>query len=345
MASSAALEFALTAPKAEVHLHIEGTLEPELAFRLAARNGLTLPFASPDALRAAMAFHDLQGFLDLYYACAEALRTEDDFAELAFDYLSRAKRAGVVRADISFDPQSHIPRGIAFETVLGGLEKGIARGREELGIDAGLVMCFLRHLPEPDALELFEAARPHLHRIDGVGLDSGERGNPPAKFAKVYAECRAAGKRLTAHAAEEGPAAYVTEALDVLKVERIDHGVRAAEDPEVVARLARDGVPLTVCPVSNVRLGVFKKLEDHTLPVLLAAGVKVCLNSDDPAYFGGYLDHVIREVHRAFGWDLETWHRVLRNSIDACWAPEEKKAGWIRELDAAEARAAGRPTK
>jgi adenosine deaminase len=335
----AVLEFALSAPKAELHLHLEGTLEPELAFRLATRNGIKLPYNSVEELKHAYNFSDLQSFLDLYYGCAAVLVSEDDFAELAWEYLSRVSHFGVVHAELSFDPQAHLPRGISFGTIIAGLEKGCARGLKELGISTRLVMCFLRHLPESDALKTLEEAMPFIDRITGVGLDSGERGNPPHLFKEVYAKCRGLNKHLTCHEGEEGPAGNITEALDVLKVGRIDHGVRAVDDPEVVARLAREKIPLTCCPLSNVRLCVFKELKDHTLPKLIEAGCKVTINSDDPAYLGGYLDDSIRACHETFQWDVGTWYGLLRNSLEASWVEEGEKERWIRDLDAQRVKA------
>lgn len=338
-AHEACLDFTLSAPKAELHLHIEGTLEPELAFRLAQKNGIKLPFETVEDLRHAYHFQNLQGFLDLYYGCAAVLVTEDDFAELAWEYLSRVKRAGVVHAELSFDPQSHLVRGIDFGTVVNGLQKGCQRGKTELGISTRLIMCFLRHLPESDAIKTLEAAKPHLDKITGFGLDSGEEGNPPHLFKDLFASCKSLGKHLTAHAAEEGPPSNITEALDILHVERIDHGVKSIEDPAVVARLAREGIPMTCCPLSNVRLCVFDELKDHSLPKLLAAGCKVTINSDDPAYFMSYLDDNIKALHETFGFDVATWYTLLRNSLDACWAEKSEKEAWIKELDAQKVKA------
>ena len=338
MSSSRALAFALAAPKAELHLHIEGSLEPELAFALARRNGIALPYADIDALRAAYDFSDLQSFLDLYYACADVLRTEEDFRDLMLAYLARAAADGVVQAEIFFDPQTHLARGVPFTTMFEGLASGAAQAKVQSGISTKLILCFLRHLSEEDAFATLEAALPFMDRIAGLGLDSSEKGHPPAKFERVFARCRDLGKPVVAHAGEEGPPAYIWEALDLLKVSRIDHGVRASEDAALMARLAAEGMPLTVCPLSNVRLRVFDTMKDHTLPALLAAGLKVTINSDDPAYFGGYLGENIRAVQAAFGFDIDTWYRLLRNSLEASFASEAEKAGWIAKLD--EARAA-----
>jgi len=327
------LELACRMPKAELHVHIEGTLEPDLAFALARRNGIVLPYADEAALRAAYDFDSLQSFLDLYYACADVLRTADDFRDLMLAYLERAAADNVVHAEIFFDPQTHTARGIAFRTVLDGLEEGLRIGRQRWGISGLLILCFLRHLSEEEAFATLAEAEPWLDRIHGFGLDSSEKGHPPSKFARVFARCRELGKPVVAHAGEEGPPAYVVEALDLLGSARIDHGVRSVEDPELVARLAREAIPLTVCPLSNLRLCVFGSMAEHTLPQLLAAGVRVTVNSDDPAYFGGYLNDNIRAVQAAFGFDAATWQRIARNSFEASFVDAAQKAAWIAELD------------
>jgi len=328
------LDFALRCPKAELHLHIEGSLEPELAFALAERNGIRLPYADVDALRAAYDFADLQSFLDLYYACADVLRTAADFRDLMLAYLARAHADGIVHAEIFFDPQTHTARGIRFQTVLEGLEAGAAEGLARWGISSRLIVCFLRHLSEEDGFATLAEVEPFIARIHGFGLDSSERGHPPSKFERLFARCRALGKPVVAHAGEEGPPAYIYEALDLLKVARIDHGVRASEDPALLQRLARERMPLTVCPLSNVRLCVFARMEQHTLPQLLAAGLNITLNSDDPAYFGGYLGDNIRAVQAAFHWNAATWYQLARNSLEASFASPAERAGWIARLDA-----------
>jgi adenosine deaminase len=329
-----ALQLALTMPKAELHVHIEGTLEPALAFALARRNGITLPYADEAALAAAYNFDSLQSFLDLYYACADVLRTADDFRDLMLAYLARAAADNVIHAEIFFDPQTHTARGIPFTTVLDGLEDGLKLGQARWGISGRLILCFLRHLSEEDAFATLAEAEPHLARIDGFGLDSSEQGNPPSKFQRVFARCRELGKPVVAHAGEEGPPAYIREALDLLGSKRIDHGVRALEDAALVERLVREGVPLTVCPLSNIRLCVFKTMAEHTLGTLLAQGVKVTLNSDDPAYFGGYLNDNIRAVQAAFQFDAATWQQLARNSFEASFASDAEKTRWIEQLDA-----------
>jgi adenosine deaminase len=324
--------FARSLPKAELHLHIEGTLEPEMMFAFAARNGIALPYATVDELRAAYSFTDLQSFLDIYYAGAAVLRTERDFDGLMTAYLRRAGADGVRRAEIFFDPQTHTDRGVGFDVFMPGFLNAIDRCRAELGIDSALIMCFLRHLPVEAAIETFEAAAPYLRRLLGVGLDSSEVGHPPEDFAPVFDRARAAGLHTVAHAGEEGPAAYVWGALDHLGAERIDHGVRAADDDALVARLVDSAVPLTMCPLSNLALGVVARLEDHNLKAMLGRGVKVTINSDDPAYFGGYIHANYVATARALGLSRDDLVRLAANSIEASFAPGADKAAWLAEL-------------
>ncbi|MFD8865657.1 adenosine deaminase [Streptomyces sp. NPDC059590] len=324
-------------PKAELHLHIEGTLEPELAFALAERNGVELPYASQDELRAAYSFTDLQDFLDLYYALMAVLRTEDDFADLANAYLARARAQGVRHAEIFFDPQAHTARGVAIGTVIGGLSRALDAAERTYGITTRLIMCFLRDESAESALETFESARPYLDRLTAVGLDSAEVGNPPSKFREVYARAREAGLKCVAHAGEEGPPAYVWEALDILGVDRVDHGVRSLEDEALVARLVADQVPLTVCPLSNVRLRVVDRLEDHPLRAMLDAGLLVTVNSDDPAYFGGYAGDNFDAVRDALRLDDATLRTLARNSFRASFLDEGTRAAYLKEVDAYEA--------
>jgi adenosine deaminase len=321
-------------PKAELHLHIEGTLEPELIFELARRNGVSLAYADVDALRRAYAFTDLQSFLDLYYAGCGVLRTEQDFFDLAWAYFRRAARDNVVRAEPFFDPQTHTARGVGFDVFMPGLLAASRRARDELGMHVGWILCFLRHLPEDDALRTLEAALPWREHLLGVGLDSSERGNPPEKFARVFTRAGALGLRRVAHAGEEGPAAYVRDALDLLRAERIDHGVRSTDDPALMRRLASDRIPLTVCPLSNVRLRVFPDLASHNLPDLLRSGLMVTIHSDDPAYFGGYINDNLLQLfaaHPAMGGTQA--YAVLRNSLEASFAPDADRARWVESLD------------
>ncbi len=323
-------------PKAELHIHIEGSLEPELIFRLAQRNGVALAYPGVEALRAAYAFTDLQSFLDIYYAGASVLLQEDDFHDLAWAYFQRAAADHVVHAELFFDPQTHTDRGVPFATVIQGLARACARAEAELGISSQLIPCFLRHLSEEAAFATLEQALPFRQHFVGVGLDSSEIGHPPEKFARVFARCRELGLRLVAHAGEEGPPAYVWSALDVLKVQRIDHGVRCLEDPALVQRLAAERVPLTVCPLSNVKLSVFKTLAEHNLPALLQAGLCATVNSDDPAYFGGYINQNFVETFAALP-QLTRQHAytLARNSFEASFATAAQTAGWVARLDAA----------
>jgi len=321
-------------PKAELHLHIEGTLEPELTFQLARKHGVTLKYASVEALRAAYDFNDLQSFLDLYYAGADVLRDEEDFHALTMAYLRRAHADGVVHVEIFFDPQTHTDRGIAFATVLHGIRRALDDGEREFGITHRLILCFLRHLSADAAMATLEQALPYKEAIVAVGLDSSERGHPPAKFAAVFERARREGFFTVAHAGEEGPPAYIAEALDLLHVARIDHGVRCEEDPALVARLARTRVPLTVCPLSNVKLRVYKRIEDHNLKRLLEAGLCVTVNSDDPAYFGGYIAANFDAVRVGLGLSREDMRKLAANSIEASFLSAMDKARWQEKIEA-----------
>ncbi|MEU8623114.1 adenosine deaminase [Streptomyces sp. NPDC048623] len=328
----------MAVPKAELHLHIEGTLEPELAFALAERNGVTLSYADTEALREAYRFSDLQSFLDLYYSLMAVLRTADDFTELADAYLARAATQGVRHAEIFFDPQAHAVRGVPMGVVVEGLGAALDRAEERHGISTRLIMCFLRDESAESAMATLEAAKPYLDRITGVGLDSAEVGHPPAKFREVYEEAARLGLRRVAHAGEEGPAAYVREALDVLGVERIDHGLRCLEDPELVERLVRDRVPLTLCPLSNVRLRAVDVLEEHPLREMLAVGLMATVNSDDPAYFGGYVGDNFDAVRGALGLEPEQLRTLARNSFLASFLEdeEERRERYLAEVEAYE---------
>jgi adenosine deaminase len=326
-------------PKAELHVHIEGSLEPELIFRLAERNGVELPYPDVDALRAAYAFTDLQSFLDVYYAGAGVLRREEDFFDMAWAYFERAAADNVVHAEVFFDPQTHTARGVPIGTVITGLEHACRRAHAEFGIGSRLILCFLRHLSEEEAFATLEQALPHRAHFVGVGLDSSERGHPPEKFARVFARCRELGLRAVAHAGEEGPPAYIEAALDVLQVERIDHGVRCVESPELVRRLAARRVPLTVCPLSNVKLRVFEDLAGHNLPALLEAGLCATVNSDDPAYFGGYVNENLVQTFAALPRLGPAEAYVLAsNSFEASFAPDADKRRWTAALDETFAR-------
>ena len=320
-------------PKAELHMHIEGSLEPELIFVLAQRNNVPLAYDSVEALRAAYAFTDLQSFLDIYYAGASVLLYEQDFYDMARAYLNRAVADNVVHTEIFFDPQTHTERGVAMETVINGLYRACRDAQIEQGISATLILSFLRHLSEESAMQTLEAALPLRDRFIGVGLDSSELGNPPEKFARVFARCKELGLHLVAHAGEEGPPAYIWGALDVLGVERIDHGVQSEKDAQLMARLAQEQIPLTVCPLSNLKLCVVKDLADHNLPRLLKAGLKVMINSDDPAYFGGYVNENYTQLFAATGMGAPEAYQLARNSLEASFASETQKAQWIAKLD------------
>lgn len=320
-------DFARGLPKAELHIHIEGSLEPELIFEMARRNGLSLPYESVESLRAAYAFTDLQSFLDIYYAGAGVLQTERDFHEMAWAYFQRAHADHVIHAELFFDPQTHTERGVSFATVINGLGSACQRAQSELGLRSELILCFLRHLSEADAFATLEEARPYLGRFIGVGLDSSELGHPPEKFARVFAEARKLGLRAVAHAGEEGPPEYIWNALDLLKVERIDHGVQAIHDPRLMRRLIDQQIALTVCPLSNIKLRVFEDLADHNLRSMLEQGVCVTINSDDPAYFGGYINDNFVQAAAALDLSATQLARIASNSLQASFAgPEQRRA-------------------
>lgn len=321
-------------PKAELHLHIEGSLEPELMFELARRNGVKIPFDSVEAVRAAYDFSNLQDFLDIYYAGTHVLVTERDFEDLAFAYFERAAKDNIRYAEIFFDPQTHTDRGIAFEVVVAGLVRGMERAKAELGVGSGLILSFLRHLSQDEALATLEAAKPWLHHFIGVGLDSSELGHPPSKFQRVFAEARELGLKLCAHAGEEGPPSYVYEALDLLGIDRLDHGNRSMEDEALVRRLAAEQMTLTVCPLSNLKLCVVLDLEHHPVPEMLRQGLHVTLNSDDPAYFGGYLNENYLRLVRATGLTREQLVQIAVNSFEGSFLSSEQKLSHIAEIRA-----------
>jgi len=320
-------------PKAELHVHIEGTLEPDLAFQLAKKHGVVLPHASVEELRQAYQFTNLQSFLDIYYEGAAVLRDADDFHALTQAYLRKAHSQGVVHAEIFFDPQTHAARGIALATVLDGLTRASAEAERELGITCRLILCFLRHLSAAEAMHTLEQALPHKDAIAAVGLDSSELGHPPKKFSEVFARARRAGLKAVAHAGEEGPPSYIYEALDILKVRRIDHGVRCEEAPELLERLVRERMPLTVCPLSNVKLKVFDRIEVHNLKRLLHRGACVTVNSDDPAYFGGYVLENFLAVQRGLGLTQDDLTLLARNSIEASFLADSDKQRWFAAID------------
>ena len=332
--------FIAALPKAELHLHIEGSLEPELMVALAARNRVDIPFANVEEVRAAYAFSNLQDFLDIYYQGANVLVTAQDFHDLAAAYFGRAAADGVVHAEIMFDPQTHTDRGIAFGTVIDGLWSAIAEAKAKHGMTVKLILSFLRHLDEDAAFATLDMAKPYLDRIAAVGLDSSELGHPPAKFARVFAAARALGLRLVAHAGEEGPPDYVREALDVLGVDRLDHGNRSLEDPILTARLAREGMTLTVCPLSNLKLCVVDDLANHPIDRMLREGLRATINSDDPAYFGGYIGANYAAAAAARGLTRADLATLARNSFLGSFLPDDAVAAHLAALDAYVAGAA-----
>lgn len=319
-------DFLTRLPKAELHLHIEGTLEPELMFQLAQRNGVTLPYSDIEAARAAYDFTDLQSFLDLYYQGMSVLLTAQDFEDLAMAYFQRAATEGVVHVEMHVDPQAHLVRGVSFDTLMEGLVRARQRALAELDLSSAMILAFLRDRPAEEAMEVLESSRHWHEHFSAVGLDSAELGNPPSKFRDVFLHAKALGLARVAHAGEEGPPGYIREALDELDVCRIDHGVRAVEDVELLERLSDEGTVLTVCPLSNVRLKVVERLEDHSLPQLVDAGLVITLNSDDPAYFGGGLRDNYAECQRAFGWSKDTLRWLAGNALDAAFMDEERRA-------------------
>ena len=321
-------------PKAELHLHIEGSLEPELMFELARRNGIAIPFASVAEVRAAYAFSNLQDFLDIYYQGMGVLQTEQDFYDLTAAYLARANADAVRHVEIFFDPQGHTERGVAFATAIGGITRALDDARTRDGISSRLIMCFLRHLSEAAADATLDEALPFLDRIDGVGLDSSEVGHPPSKFERVFARARALGLKVVAHAGEEGPPAYVHEALDLLKVDRIDHGNRSLEDTALVARLASEGMTLTVCPLSNLKLCVVDDVAAHPLKAMLDAGLRATVNSDDPSYFGGYVNANYLAVADALDLSKADLVTLARNSFTGSFLSDGDKAKHLAAIDA-----------
>lgn len=321
-------------PKAELHLHIEGTLEPELAFQLAHRNNITLPYPDVQTLRDAYSFTDLQSFLDLYYRLMDVLRTEADFHDLATAYLTRAAAQGVRHAEIFFDPQAHTQRGIPLETVIDGLTSALDTSLQDHGISTHLILCFLRDQSAQEAMDTLDAARPHLHHITAVGLDSAEVGNPPEKFTEVFQTAADLGLRRVAHAGEEGPATYIWNALNHLGAERIDHGIRCMDDPELITHLATNQTPLTVCPFSNVRLRAVPTLDQHPLPAMMDAGLLVTVNSDDPAYFGGYVHDNYLGLQHHLGLTDEQLRTLARNSFTASFLTPERRDALIAQVDA-----------
>lgn len=320
-------------PKAELHMHLEGSLEPELMVALAGRNGIEIPYASPAAARQAYAFTQLQDFLDLYYRGMSVLRTEQDFHDLTWAYLQRVARDNAAHVELFFDPQGHTDRGVPIDVVMSGITRALDEGQRKLGLSHRLILCFLRHLSEEEGFKALEAALPWRHRIVGVGLDSSEKGHPPSKFERLFRKAGELGFLKVAHAGEEGPPAYVREALDLLEIDRLDHGNRSLEDPALVERLRREQMTLTVCPLSNLKLKVVERLEDHPLRRMLRAGLRATVNSDDPAYFGGYLGDNYRAIQRALGLTRDELAVLARNSFLGSFMTAAEKANAIGKLD------------
>ena len=326
------LELIRALPKAELHVHIEGTFEPELMFSIAQRNQIDIPYKSVEEVKQAYNFHNLQSFLDIYYAGANVLIHEQDFYDLAWAYFEKCAEDNVVHTEMFFDPQTHTDRGIAFEVVLNGLQRACDDAKAKLGITSRLIMCFLRHLSEEAAFKTLEQAIPFKDQIIGVGLDSSEVGHPPSKFERVFAKAREEGFLIVAHAGEEGPAEYVWEALDLLKVNRIDHGVRSEEDPKLMARLIAEKMPLTVCPLSNLKLCVVDDMADHNIRRLLQQGVHVTVNSDDPSYFGGYMNDNFIAIAESLDLTADELKNLAINSFEASFISDEEKLKWTNEI-------------
>jgi adenine deaminase len=320
-------------PKAELHLHIEGSLEPELMFALAKRNNIILPFDSVQAVRQAYQFSNLQSFLDIYYAGASVLVTEQDFFDLAWAYFERANTDGVIHCELFFDPQTHTARGIGFGTVINGLAAAQKKAQSQFGISSSLIMCFLRHLSQDEAFATLELAKPYLGHVSAVGLDSSELDHPPEKFKEVFSACREFGLRCVAHAGEEGPAQYIWNALQYLEAERIDHGVTAIDDPALMRLLARHQVPLTVCPLSNIKLKVFNSMEQHTIKTMLDAGVCVTINADDPSYFGGYIADNYLACVTGLQMGKQELAQIARNSFEASFVDSVQRSQMLAQLD------------
>ncbi|WP_312967655.1 adenosine deaminase [Acinetobacter gerneri] len=321
-------------PKAELHVHIEGTFEPELMFEIAQRNQIQIPYASVEEVKQAYNFHNLQSFLDIYYAGANVLIHEQDFYDLAFAYFKKCHEDHVVHTEIFFDPQTHTERGVSFQTVLNGLKKACTDAKTQFGISSHLIMCFLRHLSEESAIATLEQALPYKQDIIGVGLDSSEMGHPPSKFQNAFAKAREEGLLVVAHAGEEGPAEYVWEALDLLHVNRIDHGVRSEEDEQLMQRLIAEKMPLTVCPLSNLKLCVVSDMAEHNIHRMLQQGVKVTVNSDDPAYFGGYMNDNFYAIEKSLDLSQDDLKQLAINSFEASFITDAEKAKWIEEIKA-----------
>jgi len=327
------VDFINKSPKAELHLHIEGSLEPDLMFKLSKRNKIEIPFKSVEEIRAAYNFSNLDSFLKIYYEGSNVLISEEDFFDLTWEYILRCKQDNIVHTEIFFDPQSHLPRGISFDTVINGIDKALKKANENFGITSKIIMCFLRHLDEDQCFDVLKKACNYKDKIIGVGLDSSEKGNPPTKFQKLFDQAMKEGFLTVAHAGEEGPPEYIWDSLNLLKVKRIDHGVQCLKDEKLVDKLSNEQIPLTVCPLSNVKLCVFEKLEDHNLKKMMKKGLRVMVNSDDPAYFGGYLNKNLIETSKALNLQIEDVKELLENSFTSSFLDEESKNNWLSKIN------------
>ena len=327
------VDFINKSPKAELHLHIEGSLEPDLMFKLSKRNKIEIPFKSVEEIRAAYNFSNLDSFLKIYYEGSNVLINEEDFFDLTWEYILRCKQDNIVHTEIFFDPQSHLPRGVSFDTVINGIDKALKKANKDFGITSKIIMCFLRHLDEDQCFDVLKQACNYKDKIIGVGLDSSEKGNPPTKFKKLFDQAMKEGFLTVAHAGEEGPPEYIWDSLNLLKVKRIDHGVQCLKDEKLVDKLSNEQIPLTVCPFSNVKLCVFEKLEDHNLKKMMKKGLRVMVNSDDPAYFGGYLNKNLIETSKALNLQIEDVKELLENSFKSSFLDEESKNNWLSKIN------------
>ena len=327
------VDFINKSPKAELHLHIEGSLEPDLMFKLSKRNKIEIPFKSVEEIRAAYNFSNLDSFLKIYYEGSNVLISEEDFFDLTWEYILRCKQDNIVHTEIFFDPQSHLPRGVSFDTVINGIDKALKKANKDFGITSKIIMCFLRHLDEDQCFDVLKQACNYKDKIIGVGLDSSEKGNPPTKFKKLFDQAMKEGFLTVAHAGEEGPPEYIWDSLNLLKVKRIDHGVQCLKDEKLVDKLSNEQIPLTVCPLSNIKLCVFEKLEDHNLKKMMKKGLRVMVNSDDPAYFGGYLNKNLIETSKALNLQIEDVKELLENSFTSSFLDEESKNNWLSKIN------------
>ena len=327
------INFINKSPKAELHLHIEGSLEPELMFKLSKRNKIEIPFKSVEEIKAAYDFTNLDSFLKIYYEGSNVLINEEDFFDLTWEYILRCKQDNIVHTEIFFDPQSHLPRGVSFDTVISGIDKALKKAHKDFGITSKIIMCFLRHLDEDQCFDVLKQACNYKDKIIGVGLDSSEKGNPPTKFKKLFDQAMKEGFLTVAHAGEEGPPEYIWDSLNLLKVKRIDHGVQCLKDEKLVDKLSKEQIPLTVCPLSNVKLCVFDKLKDHNLKKMMKKGLRVMVNSDDPAYFGGYLNKNLIETSKALNLQIDDVKELIENSFKSSFLNEESKNNWLSKIN------------